>query len=194
MEFVILTGMSGAGKSVAANTLEDMGYLCIDNMPAAFIPAFAELSTKQSPKNDKVAFVIDVRGEIEFETLITELDVLKKMGYACFTVFVDCDDKILINRYKENRRIHPLVPIKNISMTDAISLERNMLAPIKNYADFVIDTSKLSVRQLRDKIFALRSKGENDEIILTFTSFGKRINYFNWTNYSKPLSFSKSGY
>ncbi len=172
MEFMILTGMSGAGKSKAADALEDMGFLCIDNMPVSFIPKFAEMYNQTPNKNAKVAFVIDVRGEIEFETLISELESLKKRSYKCTTVFIDCDNSVLINRYKETRRIHPLIPIKNLTMNDAIALERNMLEPIRQYADYVIDTSSLTIRQLRDKIFAMYSNEENGSIMLTFMSFG----------------------
>ncbi len=172
MEFMILTGMSGSGKSRAANTLEDLGYLCIDNMPVAFIPRFAEMYSKKPNINGKVAFVIDVRGEIEFDTLIGELDALKARGYKCTTLFIDCDNAVLINRYKESRRIHPLVPIKNIGMKAAIELERNMLHPIKEYADYVIDTSYLSVRQLRDKILTINAEGTASDIMITCMSFG----------------------
>ncbi|MBE6717952.1 MAG: RNase adapter RapZ [Ruminococcaceae bacterium] len=172
MDFMILTGMSGAGKSRAADTLEDMGYLCIDNMPVAFIPKFAEMYSRSSNESKKVAFVIDVRGEIEFDTLIKELDALKERGYSCTTLFVDCDSEVIINRYKETRRIHPLVPIKNLGMKDAIELERKMLKPIKKYSDYVIDTTHLSVRQLRDKIFAINSNGNKKELMLTCMSFG----------------------
>ena len=172
MEFVILTGMSGAGKSRAADTLEDMGYHCIDNMPATFIPKFAEIYNSTPNKSSKVAFVIDVRGEIEFDTLIKELDALKEKGYHCTTIFIDCESSVLVNRYKETRRIHPLVPIKNVTMNKAIELEREMLSPIRKYADYVIDTSYLSVRQLRDKIFAISPEGSVNELMITCMSFG----------------------
>ena len=172
MEFVILTGMSGAGKSRAADALEDMGYLCIDNMPVAFIPKFAEMYNQTPNNNSKVAFVIDVRGEIEFETLIGELDTLKGKGYSCTTLFIDCNDSVLINRYKESRRIHPLVPIKNLSMNEAIGEERAMLSPIKDYADYIIDTSYLTVRQFRDKIFAIHPAKDARDLVVTCMSFG----------------------
>lgn len=172
MEFMFLTGMSGAGKSKAADTLEDLGYLCIDNMPVAFIPKFAEMYNQTPNKNAKVAFVIDVRGEIEFESLIIELDALKKRGYRCKTLFIDCDNSVLINRYKESRRIHPLVPIKNLNMKSAIELERNMLEPIKNYADYVINTSSLSVKQLKDKIHGIFPEGYTHDLVITCMSFG----------------------
>ena len=172
MEFVILTGMSGAGKSKAADAFEDMGYHCIDNMPVAFIPKFAEMYNQTPNKNGKVVFVIDVRGEIEFETLITELDSLKNNNYSVTTVFIDCENSLLINRYKESRRIHPLVPIENLSMKNAIELERRMLQPIKNYSDYVVDTSHLSVRQLREKIFAIDPDKTKKELVITCMSFG----------------------
>lgn len=172
MEFVILTGMSGAGKSKAADAFEDMGYHCIDNMPVAFIPKFAEMYNQTPNKNGKVVFVIDVRGEIEFETLITELDSLKNNNYSVTTVFIDCENSLLINRYKESRRIHPLVPIENLSMKNAIELERKMLQPIKNYSDYVVDTSHLSVRQLREKIFAIDPDKTKKELVITCMSFG----------------------
>ena len=167
-----MTGMSGAGKSRAAETLEDMGYLCIDNMPVAFIPRFAEMYNETPNKNSKVAFVIDVRGEIEFESLISELDALKSRGYCCTTLFIDCESSVLINRYKETRRIHPLVPIKNLPMKDAIELERAMLEPIRGYSDYVIDTSYLTVRQLREKLFAINPEGHKKELMVTCMSFG----------------------
>ncbi|MBR5314876.1 MAG: RNase adapter RapZ [Clostridia bacterium] len=172
MEFVILTGMSGAGKSRAADTLEDMGYLCIDNMPVAFVPKFAEMYSQKPNANEKVAFVIDVRGEIEFDTLILELDSLKSRGYSCKTVFIDCRNDVLVNRYKETRRIHPLVPIKNVQMKTAIELERELLEPIRNYSDYIIDTSHLSVRQLRDKILAIDPDSDGKGIVITCMSFG----------------------
>ena len=173
MEFIILTGMSGAGKSSAAETLEDMGYLCIENMPVAFIPKYAEMySQKTNNNNTKVVFVIDVRGEIEFDTLIQELDKLKMKKYGVTTVFIDCENSVIVNRYKETRRIHPLVPIANVSMKKAIELERTMLEPIKEYSDYVIDTSYLSVRQLRDKIVAINPDQNKKELVITCMSFG----------------------
>ena len=103
MEFLVITGMSGAGKTQASNILEDMGYYCIDNMPSAMIPYFAELYSKMPGKTADVAFVIDVRGESDFLPLLAELDILKDSGYNCRTVFIDCKDRVLINRYKIGR-------------------------------------------------------------------------------------------
>lgn len=124
MEFLVITGMSGAGKTQASNILEDMGYYCIDNMPSAMIPCFAELYSKMPGKTADVAFVIDVRGESDFLPLLAELDILKDSGYNCRTVFIDCEDRVLINRYKETRRVHPLVTLKNISVNEALALRK----------------------------------------------------------------------
>jgi Predicted P-loop-containing kinase len=173
MEFLILTGMSGGGKTQASNTLEDMGYYCIDNMPAALIAKFAELYTQTPGKAQNVAFIFDVRGELEFDTLFDQLDALKKRGYACRTVFIDCNDRVLLNRYKETRRLHPLVALKNVTVSEAITLERDMLAPVKSRADYVIDTSTLSPLQLRDRIKAiLFASDSGGGMIITSLSFG----------------------
>ena len=116
MEFVVITGMSGAGKTQASHVMEDMGYYCIDNMPSAMIPYFAEVYSTMPGKSANVAFIIDVRGESDFQPLLSELARLKESGYCCRTVFIDCEDRVLINRYKETRRVHPLVTLKNVSV------------------------------------------------------------------------------
>jgi len=172
MEFLILTGMSGAGKSQAANILEDIGYYCIDNMPVALITKFAELYTQIPGKSSNVAIIIDVRGEIEFHTLFHELDVLRSGGYTCRVVFIDCADNVLVNRYKETRRAHPLVTLKNVSMTEALALEREMLSEVYENADYIIDTSDLTVHQLRDKLTAVIKSHSKRDIMVTCMSFG----------------------
>lgn len=172
MDFIILTGMSGSGKSNAANTLEDMGYYCIDNMPVALIPKFVELYTQTSSKNANVAFIVDVRGELEFKTLFEELRRLSTSGYRCRTIFIDCNNTVLLNRYKESRRIHPLVALRNMSINDALVTEREMLSEVKSMADYVIDTSTLTVHQLRDKITAIASSNVINSIFVTCMSFG----------------------
>lgn len=172
MEFLVITGMSGAGKTQASNILEDMGYYCIDNMPSAMIPYFAELYSKMPGRTADVAFVIDVRGESDFLPLLSELDVLKNKGYNCRTVFIDCEDRVLINRYKETRRVHPLVTVKNISVNEALSLERQMLQPVRDKADYLIDTSAMTPSQLKDKLMAIQNSSRTGSLVITCMSFG----------------------
>ncbi|MBE6622042.1 MAG: RNase adapter RapZ [Ruminococcaceae bacterium] len=172
MEFVVITGMSGAGKTQASNVMEDMGYYCIDNMPSAMIPYFAEVYATMPTKNANVAFIIDVRGENDFLPLLTELTRLKEKGYSCRTVFIDCEDRVLINRYKETRRVHPLVTLKNVSVNEALAMERQMLAPIQRKADYRIDTSTLTSSQLRDQLMAIFHTTRTDRMVITCMSFG----------------------
>ncbi len=172
MEFLILTGMSGAGKSQASHVMEDMGYYCIDNMPSAMIPYFAQVYSTMPGKSANVAFIIDVRGESDFRSLLAELEALKANGYCCRTVFVDCEDRVLINRYKETRRVHPLVTLKNVSVNEALTLERELLAPIKEKADYLIDTTTLTPPQLRDKLMAILGTSRTESMVITCMSFG----------------------
>lgn len=164
--------MSGAGKSQAANTLEDLGWYCIDNMPAQLIPKFTELYRAASDKLDKVAFIVDVRGEVEFNTLFSELDVLRSQGYHCRTVFLDCSDDVIISRYKFTRRTHPLVALKNMSIVDALKAERELLAPAAGWADYTVNTTKLTPAQLKDKISGIVNATENGGMLVTCMSFG----------------------
>jgi UPF0042 nucleotide-binding protein len=172
MEFVVITGMSGAGKTQASHVMEDMGYYCIDNMPSAMIPYFAEVYSTMPGKSANVAFIIDVRGESDFQPLLSELARLKESGYCCRTVFIDCEDRVLINRYKETRRVHPLVTLKNVSVNEALSMERQMLEPMKEKADYQIDTSTLTSSQLRDKLMAILGTSRTDSMVITCMSFG----------------------
>ncbi len=172
MEFLVITGMSGAGKTQASNILEDMGYYCIDNMPSAMIPYFAELYSQMPGRSANVAFIIDVRGESDFLPLLSELDVLKAKGYCCRTVFIDCENRILVNRYKETRRVHPLVTLKNISVSEALALERKLLEPVREKADYIIDTTNLTSHQLRDKLLAIQNTSRTRSLVVTCLSFG----------------------
>ena len=172
MEFLIITGMSGAGKSQAANTLEDLGWYCIDNMPTQLIPKFAEIYSATPGKLDKVAFIVDVRGEVEFDTLFAELDVLRSQGFNCRTVFLECADDVIISRYKFTRRTHPLVAAQNISIADALETERKILTVAKQRADYTIDTTKLTPGQLKEKILGIVNAEEGNGLLVTCMSFG----------------------
>ncbi len=164
--------MSGAGKSNAAGILEDMGFYCIDNMPVALISKFAELYSKTESRRSDVAFIIDVRGESSFSPLIDEISSLKAGGYDCRVLVLDCSDKVLLNRYKETRRIHPLSAWHNITVSEALSMERKMLEPIFAIADYRIDTTYLTPKQAREQIQNLINPLSKRSLTVNVMSFG----------------------
>lgn len=172
MRYVIVTGMSGAGKSSVASTLEDMGFYCIDNMPVALIPRFAELYSQTESKRSDVAFIIDVRGETEFEPLIKEIDALKSSGYDCKVLVLDCSDNVLINRYKETRRIHPLSALCNLTVSEALREERNRLKPIFEVADYKVDTTYQSPQQSKVQVQSIFSPETKRSMTINVLSFG----------------------
>ena len=172
MRYVIVTGMSGAGKSSAASTLEDMGFYCIDNMPVALIPRFAELYSQTEEKRSDVAFIIDVRGETEFEPLVKEIEALKSSGYDCKVLVLDCSDNVLINRYKETRRIHPLSALCNLTISDALIEERERLKPIFEVADYKVDTTYQSPQQSKAQVQNIFSPETKRSMTINVLSFG----------------------
>ncbi len=171
MDFIIITGMSGAGKSQAAKVLEDTGYYCIDNMPASLIPDFATLYSHANRERD-VAFIIDVRGENDFNNMFVSIDRLKENGYVCKIIFVDCSDEVLINRYKETRRVHPLARQNEMNIKAAILKERELTAPVKERADIVINTTKTTSAQFRERVFEAVKKIGEFKIFVSCMSFG----------------------
>lgn len=172
MEFLIVTGMSGAGKSGAANVLEDMGYYCVDNMPPALIVRFSEVCMQSGGKINKVAIVVDSRGGDLFSGLFESLEKLKQNNNNYRILFLDCDDDVLITRYKETRRKHPLCESGASSIEQAIHLERELLQPAKMKASYVIDTTLLTAAQLRDKIYDIFEYGVNTRLLINCMSFG----------------------
>ena len=171
MEILILTGMSGAGKTHAANTLEDLGYYCVDNMPAVMISEFVNIYKRVPDKIQAVAFVIDVRGESEFDTLISQLDSIKK-EHNCRIIFLDCMDEVIITRYKETRRSHPLTALKILPIREAIIKERELLEEAKQKSDFVIDTTKTTVQQLKERLTVIVKSSAESRISINCMSFG----------------------
>lgn len=171
MECIIITGMSGAGKTTTLKIFEDMGYFCVDNLPISLIPKFIELCDKPNSEIKRVALGIDIRGGKIFQDFF---DYISKMGNNTVSfkiLFLDCLDKIILKRYKETRRNHPL------SMEDrlinGILKERKILADIKKNSDYIIDTSYLLTRELKLKINDIFIKNENFEsIIINILSFG----------------------
>lgn len=172
MNLVIVTGLSGAGKSQAANALEDMGYYCVDNIPPAIIPAFVDLSKRESEGLSKLAIVTDVRGGSMFEDIENVLSDLKKNGTDYKILFLDASNDVLIRRYKENRRRHPLCDMEGISLSDAVELERQKLAKIRAGTDFYVDTSLISSAQLKSILTETFLKSGEAGLRILCKSFG----------------------
>ena len=172
MEFLIITGLSGAGKSRAADVLEDLDYYCVDNMPVALIPRFAEFCAATQGRYEKVALVTDVREKDGFSELLSTLDELRQSDITCRILYMDADVPTLIRRYKESRRPHPLA-VPGGTVEDAIRRETELLAPVKERADFVVNTKGLTLGRLQNRLFELLCGGERKRAIdVTVMSFG----------------------
>ena len=171
MKIVIVTGMSGAGKSSAMKCLEDFGYYCIDNMPPVLIPKFAEISVSTGGAIDKVALVTDIRSRTLFKDLITTLDDMEAGGHECEVLFLDASDDALIKRYKETRRSHPLSADGKI--IEGIEKERELMAPVRIRASHIIDTTNMLARELREELSNIFVAGGTYEgLIVDVMSFG----------------------
>jgi len=172
MRFVIVTGLSGAGKTQATRTLEDLGYFCVDNLPPKLISKFAEVCTQSSGNIEKVALVIDIRGGIFFDDFFEALNYLKQNEFKYEILFLEATDEVLIKRFKETRRSHPLSPDGRV--LTGITQEREKLREVKNVADFIIDTSKYEIRHLREKINETYGNNTHPEkqLSITVLSFG----------------------
>lgn len=171
MRFVIVTGLSGAGKTQATRCLEDLGFFCVDNLPPALVPKFADLCYQTEGKIDRIALVIDIRGGKFFDDLFDSLNQLKNMDYKYEILFLDASDDVLIKRFKESRRNHPLAA--NGRILDGINEERIRLTEVKSKADNIIDTSNLTPRQLKEEIVHIFVEGKKFEgIIISVVSFG----------------------
>ena len=173
MEFVIISGLSGAGKSKAASFMEDMDYFCVDNLPAPLIPKFAELGMAGAGEYDRVALVTDIRAGTNFEGLFHALDALEGMKCPYRILFMDAADEAVIKRYKETRRAHPLAE-ETDSLEEAIELERTMLAPLRERADKIVDTTNLSTAKLKGVLRQMFGRAGTSEgrMEVRVTSFG----------------------
>ena len=172
MEFLIITGLSGAGKSRAADVLEDLDYYCVDNMPVALIPRFAELCLDAHGRYERVALVTDVREREGFGELPGILEDLEAMDCQVRILYMDADTRTLVRRYKESRRPHPLAG-PGVSIEQAIRKEQELLAPIKERADFVVNSANLTLGMLQNRLFGLfAGEGKKREIEVTVMSFG----------------------
>lgn len=171
MEFVIVTGLSGAGKSQAIKIMEDIGFYCMDNLPPSLLPKFAELCFQSMGKIDKVAVVVDIRGGRFFNDLFKSLDILKSEGYSYRILFLDASNEVLIKRYKELRRPHPLSPSGRI--IEGIEKEREKLKEVKQKTNNIIDTSKYTLGMLKEEIRNIFVEGkETENITISILSFG----------------------
>lgn len=171
MEFLIISGFSGAGKSLALKYLEDMGVYCVDNIPPALIPKFVAICRQSSDKFEKVAMVTDVRGGNMFDEIIPALDELKEEGIHFKILFLESSDEAIVKRYKESRRSHPLSLSEN--PVKGIAREREILQVIKERADFILDTSRMSPKELKqDLLNILSTENESIGILINIVSFG----------------------
>ena len=172
MELLIVTGLSGAGKSQVGNALEDMGFYCVDNVPPAVIPAFVDMSEQSKGNLGKIALVTDVRGGQLFEGITDVLEDLDAREIKYKILFLDASDEVIIRRYRENRRQHPLNKEGKLSVGEAVKEERKALEKIRNRADFIIDTSHTSLAQLKQKVTSLFCSDLSDSLKIQCKSFG----------------------
>lgn len=171
MRFVVVTGMSGSGKRTAMKMLEDVGFYCVDNLPVPLIEKFVELIATPNSEINKVALGLDVRADQPFGDAQCILDKLKENGYLFEILFMDASDAVLLKRYKETRRMHPLSLEGRVE--EGVHKERDILQGIKRKADYVIDTSNLLTRELKEEIDHIFVRNEEyNSLMVTILSFG----------------------
>ncbi len=172
MQFLIVSGMSGAGKSKALSTLEDLGFYCVDNLPEDLIPQLAQLCLATKSEYERVALVTDVRSGLTFDGLFLALDSLDAIGCAYTIVFIEASNETLIKRFKETRRKHPLTR-DGTDLLAAVERERKLLEPIRNRANFILDTTNLSTAKLRGELMDLFAGEQRDRAMsVNILSFG----------------------
>lgn len=174
MEFVIISGMSGAGKTSALHIMEDIGYYCVDNIPTSLLQTLYKLCKDSSDKAMKrVAVVVDVRGNGDYEVMYDDLENFKKNNEGVSILYIDAKVDSLIVRYKETRRRHPLTErLKDGSVAAAVKEEQRLLVPVKTLANYSIDTTFMSIKQLRERIISMFLENSSNSIMITFMSFG----------------------
>ncbi|MBE5864335.1 MAG: RNase adapter RapZ [Lachnospiraceae bacterium] len=171
MRLIIVTGMSGSGKTTALKMLEDAGFYCVDNIPLTLVEKFVELIAMPENEIDKMVLGLDVRADLHFEDAHEILKSLKERGYPMEILFLDSDDSSLIKRYKETRRLHPLAPYGRVE--DGVAKEREILEKLRKDADYVLDTSNLLTRELKAELDRIFVQNESyNSLMVTVTSFG----------------------
>lgn len=172
MEIIIVSGMSGSGKSNAVDVLEEAGYYCVDNMPPALIPNFINICVSSGGQLEKLAFVADARGASKLDKYMESLDDLKRADIPYRLIFLDCDDDVLVSRYKELRVKHPLQDKDCPDLDSAIAKERELLLPVRKSADIVFDTSKLTAAQFRKHFLKVFGDDSSSSFFVNVVSFG----------------------
>lgn len=171
MEFLIITGLSGAGKTQAANFLEDLDYYCVDNMPSALLKPFAEFCIASKGRIDKVALVTDVRARESFEALFKALEGLRELNCTFRILFIEAPVDAIVRRYKETRRRHPLAE-PGVTIQSTVEKEIELMKPVRERADYIIDTGSTSLGQLHNEILRLFAQGDSDLMPINVIAFG----------------------
>jgi UPF0042 nucleotide-binding protein len=175
MQFLIITGMSGAGKSRAADVLEDLDFYCVDNMPAELMPMFARLCMATKGRYEKVALVTDVREKNGFGELLHILDGFDELEFDYKILYMDADVRTLVRRYKETRRPHPLAQ-DGESLESSIRREEKLLEPIKKRSDYIIDTGSLTLGMLQNRLYSIFAEdGQKKSVTVNVVSFGYKF-------------------
>ena len=172
MDLLVVRGLSGAGKSLAMNALEDIGFFCIDNIPASLLPKLMEFAQQSENALQKIAVVLDIRGGRSAQEIYDALASLKESNVIYKVLFLDCSSEALERRYTETRRRHPISISLDVSLSDAILREKEILQPLYEKADYKMDTTLLTAAALKDKIVSLFAEKSVDAMRLTFLSFG----------------------
>ena len=172
MKLLVISGLSGAGKSIALNVLEDLGYYCVDNLPLKLLPALVSELVQTEPLHDDVAVVIDARNlTVAFDRFPDTVREVRAQGIDCEVVFLDADDEVLLKRFSETRRKHPLTA-SDVVLAEAIRRERDLLGPVREQADITIDTTRTQYHELRDLIRDRLDRRPHHTLSLLFLSFG----------------------
>ena len=172
MDLLIVSGMSGSGKSTAMNALEDLGYFCIDNFPAALLPYISKVVQNYKALNQHVAITLDIRSLEVLDDIPGVFEMLDEEIVNYQTIFLDSGNEVLLRRFKETRRNHPLMSSKRVDLERGIELEREYMADVKNVSDYIIDTSMDGTAQLKQKINLLFGDGVKEKLQLNLVSFG----------------------
>jgi UPF0042 nucleotide-binding protein len=173
LKLVVITGLSGAGKSHALKCFEDVGYFCVDNLPPALLPTFVELCHQQGGEIKNVALGIDIRERVFFADLTSILQRIKDLGHSVELLFLEARDAVLVRRFSESRRPHPLLP--ELPVLEGVRFEKERLSEIRSHADRIIDTSNLSVHELRDLLSRHFSHEQARRLTISLITFGYKF-------------------